>query len=149
MSQSRHTINQLDRKREFHRQSYYKALQEARVHRKALSQLHYNDETKQEVKAKIFVDYNMLAETLLNTINEYYHIDIKVLSRERNYVQGRFFFYKYMREHTTLSLNVLATFISNQHHSTIIYAIKKFEDLHKTDRQFRQDYNEIISKIQL
>jgi chromosomal replication initiation ATPase DnaA len=149
MSQTRHTINQLDRKKEFHRQSYYKALQEARVHRKALSQLHYNDETKQEVKAKIFVDYNMLAETLLNTINEYYHIDIKVLSRERNYVQGRFFFYKYMREHTTLSLNVLATFISNQHHSTIIYALKKFEDLHKTDRQFRQDYNEIISKIQL
>jgi chromosomal replication initiation ATPase DnaA len=149
MNQSRHTISQLDRKREFHRQSYTKALQEARVHRKALSQLHYNDDTKQEVKAKIFVDYNMLADTLLNAINEYYHIDIKSNSRERNFVQGRFFFYKYMREHTTLSLNVLATFISNQHHSTVIYALKKFDDLHKTDRQFRQDYNEIISKIQL
>jgi chromosomal replication initiation ATPase DnaA len=149
MNQSRHTISQLDRKREFHRQSYTKALQEARVHRKALSQLHYNDDTKQEVKAKVFVDYNMLADTLLNAINDYYHIDIKGHSRERNFVQGRFFFYKYMREHTTLSLKVLATFISNQHHSTVIYALKKFDDLHKTDRQFRQDYNEIISKIQL
>jgi chromosomal replication initiation ATPase DnaA len=149
MNQSRHTISQLDRKREFHRQNYYKALQEARVHRKALSQLHYNDETKQEVKAKIFVDYNMLADTLLNAINEYYHIDIKSHSRERNFVQGRFFFYKYMREHTTLSLKVLATFICNHDHSTVIYALKKFDDLHKTDRQFRQDYNEIISKIQL
>ena len=149
MNQSRHTINQLDRKREFHRQSYTKALQEARVHRKALSQLHYTDDTKQEVKAKIFVDYNMLADTLLNTINDYYHIDIKSHSRERNFVQGRFFFYKYMREHTTLSLNVLSTFIFNQHHSTVIHALKKFDDLHKTDRQFRQDYNEIISKIQL
>jgi chromosomal replication initiation ATPase DnaA len=149
MTPSRHTISQLDRKREFHRQSYYKALQEARVHRKALSQLHYNDDTKQEVKAKIFVDYNMLADTLLNTINEYYHIDIKSHSRERNFVQGRFFFYKYMREHTTLSLKVLATFISNQHHSTLIYALKKYEDLYKIDRQFRNEYNEIISKIEL
>jgi chromosomal replication initiation ATPase DnaA len=149
MTPSRHTISQLDRKREFHRQSYHKALQEARVHRKALSQLHYNDETKQEVKAKIFVDYNMLADTLLNTINEYYHIDIKNLSRERNFVQGRFFFYKYMREHTTLSLKVLATFICNQHHSTLIYALKKYEDLYKIDRQFRNEYNEIISKIEL
>jgi chromosomal replication initiation ATPase DnaA len=149
MTPSRHTISQLDRKREFHRQSYHKALQEARVHRKALSQLHYTDDTKQEVKAKIFVDYNMLADTLLNTINEYYHIDIKSNSRERNFVQGRFFFYKYMREHTTLSLKVLATFICNHDHSTVIYALKKFDDLHKTDRQFRQDYNEIISKIEL
>jgi chromosomal replication initiation ATPase DnaA len=149
MTPSRHTISQLDRKREFHRQSYTKALQEARVHRKALSQLHYNDDTKQEVKAKIFVDYNMLADTLLNTINDYYHIDIKSHSRERNYVQGRFFFYKYMRQHTTLSLKVLATFISNQHHSTLIYALKKYEDLYKIDRQFRNEYNEIISKIEL
>jgi chromosomal replication initiation ATPase DnaA len=91
----------------------------------------------------------MLADTLLNTINEYYHIDIKNLSRERNFVQGRFFFYKYMREHTTLSLKVLATFISNQHHSTLIYALKKYEDLYKIDRQFRNEYNEIISKIEL
>ncbi len=64
-------------------------------------------------------------------------------------VQGRFFFYRYMRQHTTLSLKVLATFICNHDHSTVIYALKKFDDLYNTDKQFRHDYNEIINKIEL
>jgi chromosomal replication initiator protein len=149
MTPSRHTITQLDRKREFHRQSYYKALHDARGHRKALSELKYTPETKEEVKEEIFVDYNMIANNLINTINEYYHIDIKHLVRDRNYVQGRFYFYKYMRDHTTLSLKVLGELIGNHHHSTVIHALKTFDDLYKTDRQFRHDYNEIISKIQL
>lgn len=149
MNATRNITSQLDRKREFHTQNYYKSLYEARLHYKALKELKYNDETKQEIKAKIFVDYNMLAENLMNIINEYYQIDIRSTSRERNYVQGRFFFYRYMRTHTTLSLKVLATFICNHDHSTVIHALKKFEDLHNTDKQFRHDYNQIISKIEL
>lgn len=149
MTPSRNTISQLDRKREFHLKSYYKSLHEARVHRKALSELVYCDKTKQEVKEKIFVDYNMLSFNLINVINEYYKLDIKTISRKRYYVQGRCIFYKYMKEHTTLSLQELGNLFGGYDHSTVIYALKKFDDLYKTDRQFRQDYNEIISKIEL
>jgi chromosomal replication initiator protein len=149
MNATRNSIRQLEKKREYHLQNYRKSLYDARLHYKAMKQIEFTDETKQEVKEKIFVNYNMLADILLNVINEYYHIDIRSTSRERNFVQGRFFFYRYMRTHTTLSLKVLATFICNQDHSTVIHALKKFDDLYNTDKQFRHDYNEIINKIEL
>jgi chromosomal replication initiation ATPase DnaA len=99
-------------------------------------------------------DYNV-SERLINTINELLRIDIREDRRLLEQVNGRQYYYQFMRYNTKLSLKRISKLLVEsspdgkgykhhpQDHTTIIHALEQFEFRYKFEKQYAKEYNRI------
>lgn len=85
--------------------------------------------------------------------------DISLKSRKREMVQGRQFFYNYVRLNTKLSLSEMSHRLCQmslnphglkniQDHSTVIHALEEFEKFYIMDKKYKAQYDEFINKLE-
>ena len=82
-------------------------------------------------------------EKTLSVINEF-GLDIK--TRKRDVVYSRMYAAKFLRMHTTFSLEKIGTFLGNKNHATVLYYVGVCEDL-KKDKVFLTCTNEIANRL--
>lgn len=64
--------------------------------------------------------------------------------RQRHNVDARFILFKICRSVLNLSLSRIGQ-LTNKHHATILYGCRQFDDLIVTDREFRNNYESVIT----
>jgi hypothetical protein len=83
-----------------------------------------------------------------DVINNELGIDIDVKIRQREVIDGRSMYYRYLRDNTLMSLkNIANTLELRQDHSTLINSINKHDDNIHYDKVYRGKYETILSKI--
>ncbi|MEY3501439.1 MAG: hypothetical protein RL308_3112 [Bacteroidota bacterium] len=82
-------------------------------------------------------------EKTLSVIKEF-GLDTK--TRKRDVVYSRMYAAKFLRMHTTFSLEKIGTFLGNKNHATILYYVGVCEDL-KKDKVFLTCTNEIANRL--
>jgi hypothetical protein len=82
-------------------------------------------------------------EKTLSVIHEF-GLDIK--TSKRDVVYSRMYAAKFLRMHTTFSLEKIGTFLGNKNHATILYYVGVCEDL-KKDKVFLTCTNEISNRL--
>lgn len=81
----------------------------------------------------------------------YYNIDLQKLhanTRKREYVLPRQIAMYFCKKLTKLSFREIGENIGNKDHATVIFAIKTIKNLIETNRQFRNQINELEKLIQ-
>ena len=75
---------------------------------------------------------------------------VKTKSRKRDkVVVPRQFYFRLAKEYSGMSLLSLASSVGLENHATVINALKRFESYYKTDRYYREEFDEIHKIIQL
>jgi len=82
-------------------------------------------------------------EKTLSVIKEF-GLDTK--TRKRDVVYSRMYAAKFLRMHTTFSLEKIGTFLGNKNHATVLYYVGVCEDL-KKDKVFLTCTNEIANRL--
>ena len=82
-------------------------------------------------------------EKTLSVIKEF-GLDIK--TSKRDVVYSRMYAAKFLRMHTTFTLEKIGTFLGNKNHATILYYVGVCEDL-KKDKVFITCTNEIANRL--
>jgi hypothetical protein len=82
-------------------------------------------------------------EKTLSVIHEF-GLDTK--TRKRDVVYSRMYAAKFLRMHTTFSLEKIGTFLGNKNHATVLYYVGVCEDL-KKDKVFLTCTNEIANRL--
>lgn len=81
-------------------------------------------------------------------ICSYYGFDIDAKGRNPLLVTARQHYYYFLKKHTAMSLSEIgSTLYIDQDHSTIIHAIKSFEDHYAMEPKYRDTYNYLESAI--
>lgn len=71
-------------------------------------------------------------------------IDIEKVSRKRETINARKVYYKILRISTNISCNTISKSVDKTH-ATVLHALKNFEWDYKTDKAFREMYDNIYS----
>jgi len=79
-------------------------------------------------------------------VEEYFNVKINKNTRRREYVEARAIYYNILRENFRYSLTQIGETM-NKDHATVLYAINKINDWYETDLRFRNDYNQIKSRL--
>ena len=83
-------------------------------------------------------------------INDYFKVDINIKCRQADIIRARGMYYHYVKTTTILSLKAIAsTLDTNQHHSTIIWALHQHEAFYNIEKKYRTDYDNIVSLIEM
>ena len=83
-----------------------------------------------------------------DVINNELGIDIDVKIRQREVIDGRSMYYRYLRDNTLMSLMSIANTLETAHdHSTLCNALNKHDDNMNFDKFYRNKYETILSKI--
>ena len=80
---------------------------------------------------------NYLLSDYVNTIIDETGIDIRVYSRKKNQQDLQKIFCKYARWNLGYSSTMIANYLSRDH-ATVLHACKKYDDLYKTDDDFKK-----------
>lgn len=83
----------------------------------------------------------MKLEIILNEVNEFLNIDIRKQTRKREYVYGRFLFYKLAKELNPFCSSVVIGRFLGKDHATVLYGNNQLKNIIK----FKQDYELINS----
>lgn len=86
----------------------------------------------------------MKIKKLKKIIKEQTEIDIDVVSRKRETINARKVYYKILRITTNVSCNTISKSVGKTH-ATVLHALKNFEWDYKTDKAFREMYDNIYS----
>lgn len=99
-------------------------------------------------------DYN-ISERLINTINEVLRIDIRIDKRLMELVNGRQYYYQFMRANTKLSLKRIAKLLVEsspnskeykrhpQDHTSVMHSLREFDNRYRFEKQYAKEYNRI------
>lgn len=74
-------------------------------------------------------------------------LDISRKLRGQDYVKGRQYYYRYLRDNTILNLKQIAYSLSIyngsiiQDHSTVIHALEEFNNFYATEKMYKKDYD--------
>lgn len=73
-------------------------------------------------------------------------VDISRKCRQKDYVTGRQYYYRYLKDNTMLSLEKIAYSLSLhggiiQDHATVIHALHEFNDFYTIEKQYKKDYD--------
>lgn len=106
-----------------------------------------------DFKEKIIVTSTDLKDMVYKLLCEQYGIDISVRTRELIYVRARAIYFYYLKMNTKYSLKKLGSSLPNLQldHSTVIHAVRVFEDEFETSKSFRAEFatfeKEIMRRI--
>lgn len=101
-------------------------------------------ETKRRIKP------TDLYTTCEKVANETFNTQITYKSRIRECINGRMFYYAYLRENTHLSLQAMANTLKCGHdHASVLNSLWKHEDYMKIDKNYQKDYKEYCDKVQI
>ncbi len=94
-----------------------------------------------------YASYINLDIALKQAIRKVLDCDLMTNSRRQEVVKARQFYYYYMRENTTLSLKAISRKVYNQDHSTVLNALKCFDDRWHFDKGYKQDYELVMQEL--
>tara|TARA_R110000803_G_scaffold33964_1_gene74288 strand:- start:263 stop:748 length:486 start_codon:yes stop_codon:yes gene_type:complete len=89
----------------------------------------------------------MSKKIIKEIVENYFKIDIATKTRVRQYVEARAIYYKLLRDNTRMSLATIGKTM-NRDHATALHSIRKIEDWLEYDRQLKQDYKTLNSRVQ-
>jgi chromosomal replication initiation ATPase DnaA len=83
-----------------------------------------------------------------DVINNELGIDIDVKIRQREVIDGRSMYYRYLRDNTLFTLKKISDTLEMKHdHTTLINALNKHDDNMNYDKIYRGKYETILKKI--
>ena len=83
-------------------------------------------------------------------IEAYYNLpsgSIQLKTRKREIVQARQMAMAFSKDKTKFSLALIGSLLGGKDHATVLYAKNTVNNLVDSDRQFREDFNEIQKRI--
>ena len=90
--------------------------------------------------------------TVLDVCSEHLGISKEAIvspTRKQDVVTARFMTMKFAKKYTTLSLASIGMKTGDRHYSTVINALKQFDDLYDTISAFKSAANTIERKLEL
>lgn len=91
----------------------------------------------------------MKLQIILNEVNEFLNIDIKKKTRKREYVYGRFIFYKLAKEfNASCSFTQIGKFLG-KNHATVLHGTKELNNIikYKQDPKLIECYNTLLIRL--
>ena len=104
----------------------------------------------QELEQLGYIEFKtdeQLSNMLIESINQILEVNIRIRCRKGEIVKGRQFYYSWMKDNTILSLKSIGQKLFIQDHSTVINAIKNFNDRMKFDKKYRLEYEMIMANF--
>lgn len=91
----------------------------------------------------------MKLEIILNEVNEFLNIDIRKQTRKREYVYGRFLFYKLAKELNPFCSSVVIGRFLGKDHATVLYGNNQLKNIikFKQDSELINSYYTLLSKL--
>lgn len=82
-------------------------------------------------------------------IQDHFGFNIEIRKRTRKYVIARQYYYRWMKDNTPMSLEEIGGTLPSlsQDHSTIIHALKEFDDKMLLETEYRMGWHDIMAKI--
>ncbi len=106
------------------------------------------EELRQKTKLMGYIsESEVLSLRLQNAIFNVMFVDVLEKTRRIEVIKARYIYYKYMKENTNRSLKAIA--LNGQDHSTVIHALNEFDNLIRFDKEYQQQYKEVIEIMQL
>ena len=103
---------------------------------------------KAKLERPVRQDVGADIQKVKDVINNELGIDIDVKIRQREVIDGRSMYYRYLRDNTLMSLTSIANTLETMHdHSTLCNALNKHDDNMNYDKFYRNKYETILSKI--
>lgn len=88
----------------------------------------------------------MIHQTIKKLVEDYYTLKIDSKTRKREYIEARAIYYKLLRDNSRMSLSAIGKTM-NKDHATVLYTINKIDDWVQYDKQLRQDYETLTSRL--
>lgn len=91
----------------------------------------------------------MKLKIILNEVNEFLNIDIQKNTRKRQYVYGRFLFYKLAKELSPFCSSVVIGRFLGKNHATVLHGNKQFQNIIKynQDPELIDYYNTLLLRL--
>jgi chromosomal replication initiation ATPase DnaA len=103
---------------------------------------------KAKIERPLRQDVGADIQKVKDVINNELGIDIDVKIRQREVIDGRSMYYRYLRDNTLMSLMSIANTLETAHdHSTLCNALNKHDDNMNFDKFYKNKYETILSKI--
>jgi len=84
----------------------------------------------------------MTLENLIKNVNNYYNVDIRENSRQREIVMARAAFYWLARNTTRFSMKVISDAVGRDH-ASVIHSLKNINDWIRFDKVFNQRFESL------
>jgi chromosomal replication initiation ATPase DnaA len=96
----------------------------------------------------MYTDKIRVARRIIET---YFNLDLETKCRTRSFIIARQFYYKWVRENTPMSLLEVSNSLPKlrQDHTTIIHAVKEFEDKVVLERDYLRRWQAVRGYIDL
>jgi len=103
---------------------------------------------KAKIERPMRQDVGADIQKVKDVINNILGIDIDVKIRQREVIDGRSMYYRYLRDNTLMSLTSIANTLETMHdHSTLCNALNKHDDNMIYDKIYKSNYENILSKL--
>jgi chromosomal replication initiation ATPase DnaA len=115
---------------------------------KYVQSVNENKLLKAKLERPLRQDVGADIQKVKDVINNELGIDIDVKIRQREVIDGRSMYYRYLRDNTLMSLTSIANTLETAHdHSTLCNALNKHDDNMNYDKFYKNKYEMILSKI--
>jgi chromosomal replication initiation ATPase DnaA len=84
---------------------------------------------------------------VIQLVEEIFNIEVKTANRKQSTVFGRQAASYLLRLYTRLSLSEIAPYIGVNHHTTVLYSIKKCKDLMDTEDWYKEKIMQICTEL--
>ena len=84
----------------------------------------------------------MTLENLIKNVNNYYNVDVRENSRQRDIVMARAAFYWLARNTTRFSMKVISEAVGRDH-ASVIHSLKNIDDWIRFDKAFNQRFENL------
>ena len=103
---------------------------------------------KAKLERPVRQDVGADIQKVKDVINNEFGVDIDVQIRQRDVIDARSMYYRYLRDNTLMSLQKIAsTLETNHNHATLYNALNKHDDNMNYDKIYRGKYETILKKI--
>tara|TARA_R100001198_G_C5118019_1_gene142159 strand:+ start:150 stop:518 length:369 start_codon:yes stop_codon:yes gene_type:complete len=91
----------------------------------------------------------MKLQIILNEVNEFLNIDIKKKTRKREYVYGRFLFYKLVKELNPFCSTIQIGRFLDKNHATVLYGNRELNNIikYKQDPKLIATYKTLLFRL--
>jgi len=105
---------------------------------------------RKKIRTLLGNDIRSDVEKIKEVVNRYFNLEIDTRSRQAELIKARCVYFAFLRNNTDLSLKGIArTLELNFDHSTIIFQLKQHENFMLFSKQYKRQYNEVESLINL
>jgi chromosomal replication initiation ATPase DnaA len=103
---------------------------------------------KAKIERPLRQDVGADIQKVKDVINNEFGLDIDVKIRQRDVIDARSMYYRYLRDNTLMSLTSIANTLETNHdHSTLCNSLNKHDDNMNYDKVYRGKYEIILTKI--